>query len=227
MGISIFSSENQNRAILKKEIHDLNLELPDAGTIVFDKTCCRCCVGIVDIVNSTRVAAHLSISQMCRYYSIFLNLMATIAKKYGAVVVKNIGDSLLYYFPETSDVARKETFIKCLDCGLMMVELHQKINNILAVEKLPSLDYRVSCDYGDVILAKSADSFHEDIFGTTVNVCSRINGIAAPNNVVIGGDLYTIVRGLPGFSFQEAKSCPLGFKFHYPVYSITYRGQQI
>ena len=61
------------------------------------------CVGFVDIVNSTQISAHLKQEKMSKYYEIFLNSMANIVEKFGGFVIKNIGDSLLYYFPESSN----------------------------------------------------------------------------------------------------------------------------
>jgi two-component system, OmpR family, response regulator ChvI len=46
-------------------------------------------------------------SEISRYYSIFLNAMATIVSNFGAKVIKNAGDALIYYFPKTSDIDNK------------------------------------------------------------------------------------------------------------------------
>jgi hypothetical protein len=43
---------------------------------------------------------------MKRYYSFFINIMAAIARDFNSVIIKNTGDSLIYYFPETSDSAK-------------------------------------------------------------------------------------------------------------------------
>jgi hypothetical protein len=42
-------------------------------------------------------------------------------------------------------------------------------------EGLPSLDYRISADYGAVYVAKSLTTTSEDLFGPTVNICAKIN----------------------------------------------------
>ena len=71
--------------------------------VSFSGTSQNYCVGIVDMVGSTKASAHLSKEKMTQYYGLFLNGMAMIAKDHGAIVVKSLGDSLLYYFPKTSD----------------------------------------------------------------------------------------------------------------------------
>ena len=45
----------------------------------------------------------------------------------------------------------------------------------ISEEKLPLVDYRISADYGRVEIAKSSSSMSEDLFGTTINICSKIN----------------------------------------------------
>jgi class 3 adenylate cyclase len=70
-------------------------------------------------------------------------------------------------------------------CGLA-------INGRLNEEKLPSLSYRISADHGEVQFARSASSQSDYLFGSTVNVCAKINSIASPNGMVIGNNLYQI-----------------------------------
>jgi class 3 adenylate cyclase len=174
------------------------------------------CVGLVDVVNSTVNTARISNSKMGEYYGTFLKAMSTIVQEFGAKVVKNIGDSLLYYFPSTD--YDKDSFLDVLECSLSIVDSHDIINEIMSERSLPQTDFRVSADYGTI--AKSLAPA-EDIFGPTVNLCSKINGIAYPNGVVIGGDLYDIVKSLKSYDFGLLGSYSVGLKFSYPVYTVT------
>jgi hypothetical protein len=90
------------------------------------------------------------------------------------------------------------------------------------MEGLPSVDYRVSLDYGDITLPKPDNLLCEDIFGTTVkvNVCAKINRMAAPNSVVGGSDLYEIARNLAEYRFNCLCSYNLAFRSEYSVYSL-------
>ena len=101
--------------------------------------------------------------------------MAAIARGYGARIIKNVGDSLIYYFPETADVSKWSGFKGVLDSAITMIWAHKVINAKLSEEKLPLVDYRISADYGRVEIAKSSSSMSEDLFGTTINICSKIN----------------------------------------------------
>lgn len=177
------------------------------------------CVGIVDMVGSTKVTAHLSKEQVTQYYSIFLNGMAMIAKDHGALVVKSIGDSLLFYFPKTSDYDTKH-FVCPLKCGISMLECSEIINSKMKKHGLPAVNYRISMDFGRVMLANSVSSSCDDIFGSTVNVCSKINRLAEPNGMVIGNDMYEIVKDFDEYDFKSASDFSLGLLYKYPVYSV-------
>lgn len=178
------------------------------------------CMGIVDMVNSTKITACMESPQMCEYYRIYLNAMAEIAKEFGAVVVKNIGDSILYYFPGTCDAEDKASVQNSLECSLAMVESYEEINILMTECGLPPVSYRVSSDYGRLTIAKSLFSTREDIFGPTVNTCAKINGIAMPNSTVVGGDLYQIARQFKGYGFHSLVGFSVGVRLDYPVYSL-------
>ena len=113
------------------------------------------CICFIDIVDSTRNTLILDAEKMKRYYSVFINIMAAIARDFNSVIIKNTGDSLIYYFPETSDSANMSAFKHVLECGLTMIAVHPIVNIKLNEEGLPSLDYRISADYGRADVAQS------------------------------------------------------------------------
>ena len=154
--------------------------------------------------------------------------MAAIARGYGAKIIKNVGDSLIYYFPETSNVTKWSGFKGVLESAITMIWAHKVINAKLFEEKLPLVDYRISADYGRVEIAKSSSSMSEDLFGTTINICSKINTKAAPNGLIIGGDLYRVLKGSfpdisTAYSFREKGEYSSGIKQSYPIYDVTFK----
>lgn len=178
------------------------------------------CVGFVDIVNSTRISATLNQEKMSKYYEIFLNSMANIVERFDGFVIKNIGDSLLYYFPESSDSSTKNGFLSCIESSLAMIDSHELINTKVKNEDLPSLNYRVSADYGKVTVIKSDNSDVKDIVGVPVNICSKINGSASKNGAVIGSDLYQLVKDFDDYHYDQIEAYSVGLKQSYPIYSV-------
>ena len=178
-----------------------------------------CSVSVIDIVNSTRTSANISPSKLGDFYSIFLNSVADIVKKNGGIVVKNIGDSLLYYFAvyDTSNNSIANSF----NCNFQIIEKRDEINKNLTKNGLPAISYRISSDYGKVFVAMSSISSIEDIFGPTVNMCAKINHVGESNRFFIGNDLFIHAKTIPGFKFDEINKdrCSV-LKFDYPVYYV-------
>ena len=178
-------------------------------------------VGMIDIMNSTKICSKLSDSETSEFYRIFLNSMGAIVKRFGGTVVKNIGDALLFYFPIENNKVEKEGLKKCLDCCLALGEEHKEIIKKLEEHNLPPLNYRTSATYGIVRIAKIATSSVNDIFGTTVNRCAKINRSAPANGVIIGQDFYNSVKNLEGYLFKKIESEIVSPEHGYAGYVVS------
>ena len=181
------------------------------------------CVCFVDLVNSTKITAEISDQRKIgQYYSIFINTMAVLIKHYGAKIVKNVGDALIFYFPGTLDARNETAFQNVLECLTTMLVARNIINAKLRSENLPSVSYRISADYGKVEVATSTSSKSEDLFGSPMNICAKINSMAEPNSIVIGGALHQIIRSFSfadEYQFKELqRRYSIGFSERYPVY---------
>ena len=188
------------------------------------------CVCYVDISESTKITAAITDSQKIReYYSTFLNSMAAVISDFHGKVIKSTGDGILYYFPDTSNLESNSAFNDVFECGLTMISVRSVINTKLS-GIAPALSYRVSADYGRVEVARSAaNPDRDDLFGSTVNLCAKINSKASPNEMVVGGDLYQVLKN-PSFSllnskykFRAKSEYCLDSKHPYPVYSVVQR----
>ncbi|NDB32381.1 MAG: adenylate/guanylate cyclase domain-containing protein [Nitrososphaeria archaeon] len=178
------------------------------------------CVCFVDIVGSTKITAKLSDMETSKFYSIFLNTAATTITQNNGVVVKNIGDALLYYFPKT-DSDEQEPFLEMLRCCQKLIEARSIINKTLSAENLPEVSYRISAMFGPVRVAIVATSAIDDIFGSTVNTCSKINNLAKPNTLVIGESLYQKVKGVKEFKFEKIADYTIDADNKFAVYIVS------
>ena len=177
------------------------------------------CVGMIDIMNSTKTCANMSDAQMSDYYRIFINSMGLIVQKYEGVVVKNIGDALLFYFSIYGH-DEKQILKKCIDCCINMCEIHDRVARRLKRADLPKMNYRISATYGIVRIAKSSTSLVEDIFGTTVNMCSKINRSAPENGVVIGEYFYESAKDIEEFEFEKIEKDAVLSDHGYTCYTV-------
>ena len=182
------------------------------------------CVCFIDLVDSTRLASRIRQSgRVQEFYSTYINSLSAIAKSYSSVNVKNTGDCLINYFPATSDSSDADAFRQVLDCGFAVLSARHELNKKLALMNLPSLSYRISCDYGRVEVGRIAGTQINDLFGSTMNICAKINCMAQPNTMVVGGDLYQILKGLSisEYNYLDKGAYSLGLPKAYPVYAVS------
>jgi len=163
-------------------------------------------VGIIDIVGSTNITFNLSEKKLANFYSIFINDISNIIKKFEGIVVKNIGDSLLFYFPDTLEKSHKNANQKssenAIKCGFAIIDYHSIINKKMSELGLPKLDYKISFSYGRVRVAKIATSAVDDIFGPAINICAKINSLCPPNSIVVTQKLHD---ELVSFDWQQSE----------------------
>jgi two-component system, OmpR family, response regulator ChvI len=190
----------------------------------------RCCVCFIDMMNSTNIASSLVGTEISRYYSIFLNAMATIIRNFEGKIIKNAGDCLIYYFPATLEQTDKIAFNDVFECCSTMIEARRFINAKLNEERLPPVSYRISADYGMVEIARSMTSITDDLFGSTMNRCAKINSKAKENSMVIGNDLYQITKLFSSFDtdyeFEEVWIYSMD-AIKYPIYSVRTKNKRI
>lgn len=184
------------------------------------------CVCMLDIVNSTAVTSSLAHEdKIGKFYSLFVNSASPVISRFGGRVLKTGGDSIIYYFPSTSEEKRIEGFKNVLECGISLVDLRDIINSLYKKEGIEPIEYRISADYGRLELAESRFSKDQDFFGPTMNLCAKINNKAPPNSMVIGGDLHQIVKKLHSlekqFHFQEISEFSIGLKQKYPIHLVV------
>jgi len=182
----------QREDIIKQQ-QDVLLQFSDQSENYF--------VCFLDVIESTKLTSKLTDLESSKFYSILLNSMATIIRDHGGIVVKNIGDALLFYFPKTN-TQNNDTIKNALECCLKMCEFNDQINKKMQEEGLPAFDYKISANYGSVRIAKMATSAIDDIFGSTVNKCAKINRFAPPNGLVIGEALYEIIKSFDSYNYR-------------------------
>lgn len=185
------------------------------------------CLSIIDIVGSTNIVSTIGRSKDIRkFYEIYINKITNVIKNYRGNVIKTVGDGILSYFPDTVDTSNVKAFENVLECCFAQIDERSSINSMLIEERLPTIKYRISVDFGKVERARLEGFDSEDLFGTTVNVCSKMNLFAPPNSIVVGNDFYRIIKSFKQFqdtfSFHDLGSyhCGAG-KFSYPLYSVS------
>jgi CheY-like chemotaxis protein len=194
--------------------------------------CCVCFIEFQGAINNTAIADDSS--NIREYYSTVINSLSQIIKRYNGKIVKSLGDRLLCYFLNFSDLNNEKALEDVIECGLEILEKREDMNNELLKKKnnLPPVErYKISLDYGVVDLALAGDNYQLDIFGSAVNLCSKINSsfssIAAKNEIIIGNNFYRIIKSFPNvlnkYNFINNGEFKVTENIGYPTYIIKRR----
>jgi CheY-like chemotaxis protein len=204
-------------------------------SIKFTDDSLKCCVCFIEfesaIHNTAIVEDHL---QLREYYSTVINSLSQIIKRYNGKIVKSLGDRLLCYFLNFSDLNNEKAFEDVIECGLEILEKREDMNNELLKKKINLTlveNYKISLDYGVVDLALAGDNYQLDIFGSAVNLCSKINSsfssVAAKNEIIIGNNFYRIIKSFPNvlnkYNFINNGEFKVTENIGYPTYIIKRR----
>jgi class 3 adenylate cyclase len=204
------------------------LKLFSSKGIRFSGDSIKSCVGFIDLVDSTKNTITMEgLDYIRRYYSKFINSTSEVVKSYSGKVIKNIGDCLLFYFPKTTDFKNMETFRETIDCGFKILDERSIVNQELSKEHLPPFNYRITIDYGVLDVALVGDYSQIDLFGTTINLCSKINSstsLSAHNEIIIGDNLYRILKSFPtimnNYNFINNGEYKISERNRYSTYNI-------
>jgi TolB-like protein/class 3 adenylate cyclase len=105
------------------------------------------------------------------------HIMRDVVAKYGGVVIKSLGDSLMVDFPSAVNAVR---------CAIEAQERFWKYNtNKPEFEKI---QIRIGIHLGDVI------NLGNDIYGDGVNIAARIEAITEPNRICVSAEIYNQVK---------------------------------
>ncbi|MBB2910355.1 adenylate cyclase [Streptosporangium becharense] len=160
-----------------------------AGRIVDQEiSTVRLAVGFADLVGFTRLSRQITEPELARLVERFESRSADVVTSSGGRVVKTLGDSVLFV---------TETAATAADIGLRLVELHAR------AKTMPAL--RVGLAVGQVIGRMG------DVFGTTVNLASRLTALAPADAVLADPAMAEELEGDAAFALH-------------PVDRLTVRG---
>ena len=132
-------------------------------------------VAIFDLVDSTGLKLKIGHDETLKKVFLHNQICTQITKRFKGHIVKEMGDGLLTMFDDP------------LDACLAAIN----IQIITEKNKIPS---KAALTLGVIEEAKINKTV--DIFGTTVDLCTRIEKCAFPNQILIDRALYDVVKSL-------------------------------
>ncbi len=116
-------------------------------------------------------------------------------------------------------------FKRAIECDFKILDERYKINDELARKHLPPFNFRMSLDYGVLDLALVGDYSQTDLFGSTLNLCSKINSssFSIQNEIIIGDRLYKVLKSsniVNNYYFINNGEYKITETNRYPTYNI-------
>lgn len=131
-------------------------------------------VGFADIVGYTELSRELGPDDLAALVERFESATATIVADHGGRVVKTLGDEVLF---------TAESLRNGIDLALALAGGAQALGS----------EVRVGAAYGPVLARLG------DVFGPTVNVASRLTGLARPGSVLVDREAAGALRDDPAY----------------------------
>ena len=146
----------------------------------------------VDLVGSTTMALEMPEEKIAIIISSFSQEMASVIRQNNGYVLKFVGDAVIGYF-----VAEENGLLaadNAVNCAKSMISVIQKgINPILNQYDYPDLMVKIGVDFGqNIVVRYGADPEHShvDLMGPAMNIAAKIQGMAKPNQILIGMDVF-------------------------------------
>ena len=146
----------------------------------------------VDLVGSTTMTLEMPEEKIAIIVSSFSQEMASVIRQHQGYVLKFVGDAVIGYFVgENNGLFASDNAVSC---AKSMISVIQKgINPILNQYDYPDLMVKIGVDFGqNIIVRYGADvkNSHVDLMGPAMNIASKIQNMAKPNQILIGDDVY-------------------------------------
>lgn len=139
-------------------------------------------VGFADLVSYTRLAQRLGERELAALVDRFESVSADVIAAHGGRLVKTVGDEVLFLVP--TPVAAAQTALDLAD-------------TMEADEIVPRV--RVGLATGLVLTRLG------DVFGTVVNLASRLTGLAGPGTVVVDPETAAALAADPRFALTRLR----------------------
>jgi predicted ATPase/class 3 adenylate cyclase len=148
-----------------------------------------------DLVDSPVFASQLDPEEWRAVVRAYQDTCAKVIARYEGRIAQYLGDGLLVYFGYPQ--AHEDDAQRAVRAGLGMVEALGQLNTRLAQEQGVSLAVRLGIHTGLVVVGDVGGGTRQEqlALGETPNIAARLQGLAAPNTVVITGATFQLLGG--------------------------------
>src|SRR3989442_7035158 len=148
-----------------------------------------------DLVDSTALASQLDPEDLREVVRAYQATCAKVIDRFEGHIAQYLGDGLLVYFGYP--LAHEDDAQRAVRAGLGMVEAMGQLNTRLEHERGVHLAVRLGIHTGLVVVGEVGGGTRQEqlALGETPNLAARLQGIAAPNTLVISAATLQLLGG--------------------------------
>jgi class 3 adenylate cyclase len=160
-----------------------------------------------DLVDSTALASELDPEDLREVVQAYQETCAKVIARFEGHIAQYLGDGLLVYFGYP--LAHEDDAQRAVRAGLGIVEALEQLNTRLTQDRGVQVAVRLGIHTGLVVVGEVGGGTRQEqlAFGETPNLAARLQGVAAPNTLVISAATWQLLRGF--FACQALGTPPL------------------
>jgi class 3 adenylate cyclase len=154
-----------------------------------------------DLVDSTVLAGQLDPEDLREVIRAYQAACATVIERLDGHIAQYLGDGLLVYFGYPQ--AHEDDAQRAVRAGLGMVAAMAALNTHLAQRHRVRIAVRIGIHTGLVVVGEVGGGSRQEqlALGDTPNMAARLQGLAAPDTVVLSAATFRLVQGY--FTYQD------------------------
>ena len=181
-----------------------------------------------DLVDSTPLASQLDPEDLREVVRAYQETCAKVIARFDGHIAQYLGDGLLVYFGYP--LAHEDDAQRAVRAGLGIVEALGQLNTHLAQERGVHLAVRLGIHTGLVVVGEVGGGTRQEqlALGETPNLAARLQGIAAPNTLVISAATFQLLGGFfacQSLGTQLLKGLPQPLEVYQVLYESTARSR--
>jgi len=148
-----------------------------------------------DLVDSTRLSSQLDPEDWRDVVRAYQRVCTDVIQHYDGHIAQYLGDGLLIYFGYP--VAHEDDAHRAVRTGLGILAAMGDLNTHLQQAQGIQLALRLGIHTGLVVIGEMGGAGRQEqlALGDVPNVCSRIEGLAAPNTMAVSEVTYRLIQG--------------------------------
>ena len=150
------------------------------------------------MTGSTALGDQLDPERLRALLGAYFRTMSAVVEAWGGSVEKFIGDAVMAVFGVPS--VREDDASRALHAALEMQERLVELNQQLARDHNVTLEIRTGVNTGEVVAPMGDAPSQRIVAGDAVNVAARLEQVAEPGSILVGGRTYAATS--TGFDFE-------------------------